>query len=311
LVISLRREKLARFGLQVAEVADIIETALKGLEVSDVYEIDRVTSILIRLPEEYRSSEEAIKNLLVDAPNGERIPLSELADISWDEGPQTIFRENLSRRKIVLGNVNKRDIGSFVAEAQKKISDSVSLPPGYYVTFGGQFESQQRALKHLSQLMLLVILMIFVILFSSFGSIRQALLIIMNIPTTLAGGILALLIAGQSLNVSSTIGLIALFGICAQNDIILVAKINDLRSKGLSLRDAVIQGALTKLRPIIMTDLVMIAAVLPLALIVTTGAELHRPLAVVYVGGFFFAILLRLIVVPVLYETLTKWGKKD
>jgi cobalt-zinc-cadmium resistance protein CzcA len=311
LVIRLRREKLARFGLQVAEVADIIQTALEGMEVSDVYEKDRVTSLLIRLPEEYRSSEEAIKNLLVDVLGGSRIPLSELADISWDEGPQTIFRENLSRRKIVLGNVTKRDIGGFVAEAQRKINESVSLPPGYYVTFGGQFESQQRALKHLTQLMLLVILMIFVILFSSFGSIRQALLIILNIPTTLAGGILALLIAGQSLNVSSTIGLIALFGICAQNDIILVAKINDLRSKGASLRDAVIQGALTKLRPIIMTDLVMIAAVLPLALIVTTGAELHRPLAVVYVGGFFFAIILRLIVVPVLYETLSSTGKKQ
>ncbi len=309
LVIRLRRDRLARFGLQVGEVADIIETALKGLEVSDVYEKDRVTSLLIRLPEEYRSSEEAIKNLLVDVLGGSRIPLSELADISWDEGPQTIFRENISRRKIVLGNVTKRDIGGFVAEAQRRIKDNVSLPPGYYVTFGGQFESQQRALRHLTQLMILVLLMIFVILFSSFGSIRQALLIIMNIPTTLAGGILALLIAGQSLNVSSTIGLIALFGICAQNDIILVAKINDLRSKGASVRDAVIQGALTKLRPIIMTDLVMIAAVLPLALIVTTGAELHRPLAVVYVGGFFFAIILRLIVVPVLYETMAKLGK--
>jgi cobalt-zinc-cadmium resistance protein CzcA len=306
LVITLRRDKLARFGLQVAEVADIIETALNGIEVSDVYEKDRVTSILIRLPEEYRRNEEAVKNLLVDIQEGGRIPLSELADITQDEGPQTIFRENLSRRKIVLGNVTKRDIGGFVAEAERKISENVSLPPGYYVTFGGQFESQQRALKHLVRLMLLVILMIFVILFSSFGSIRQALLIILNIPTTLAGGILALLIAGQSLNVSSTIGLIALFGICAQNDIILVAKINDFRKQGLALRDAVIQGALTKLRPIIMTDLVMIAAVLPLALIVTTGAELHRPLAVVYVGGFFFAIILRLIVVPVLYETLAR-----
>jgi cobalt-zinc-cadmium resistance protein CzcA len=304
LVIRLRRDNLARFGLQVADVADIIETALNGIEATDVYEVDRVTAVLIRLPEEYRNDEEAIRNLLINAPNGERIPLSELADISWDEGPQTIFRENLSRRKIVLGNVTKRDIGGFVAEAQRKIEENVSLPPGYYVTFGGQFESQQRALKHLTRLMLLVILMIFVILFSSFGSIRQALLIILNIPTTLAGGILALLIAGQSLNVSSTIGLIALFGICAQNDIILVAKINDFIRKGLPLREAVIQGALTKLRPIIMTDLVMIAAVLPLALIVTTGAELHRPLAVVYVGGFFFAIILRLIVVPVLYETM-------
>ena len=310
LVIKPRRDKLARFGLQVSEVADIIETALMGLEVTDVYEKDRVTSILIRLPEEYRSHEDNIRNLLVDLRDGGRIPLSELADISRDEGPQTIFRENLSRRKIVLGNVVKRDVGGFVAEAQSQIAENVSLPPGYYVTFGGQFESQQRALKHLTQLMILVILMIFVILFSSFGSIRQALLVILNIPTTLAGGILALLIAGQSLNVSSTIGLIALFGICAQNDIILVAKINDLRRKGASVREAVIQGALTKLRPIIMTDLVMIAAVLPLALIVTTGAELHRPLAVVYVGGFFFAIILRLIVVPVLYETLALVGGK-
>jgi cobalt-zinc-cadmium resistance protein CzcA len=155
------------------------------------------------------------------------------------------------------------------------------------------------------------LLIIFVILFSSFGSIRQALLIILNIPTTLVGGILALLIVGETLNVSSIIGLIALFGICVQNDIILVAKINDYRRQGLSLREAVIQGALTKFRPIFMTDMVMIVGVLPLALIQTTGSELHRPLAVVYVGGFFFAILLRLIIVPLLYETLMslKTGK--
>jgi cobalt-zinc-cadmium resistance protein CzcA len=132
----------------------------------------------------------------------------------------------------------------------------------------------------------------------------------MNIPTTLIGGILGLLIAGQSINVSSTIGLIALFGICVQNDIILVAKINDLRRQGLSLREGVLEGAITKFRPILMTDMVMIVGVLPLALIVTTGAELHRPLAVVYIGGFFFAILLRLIVVPVLYEALAKLGKE-
>jgi cobalt-zinc-cadmium resistance protein CzcA len=154
--------------------------------------------------------------------------------------------------------------------------------------------------------MVIVILIIFIVLFSSFGRIWQALLIILNIPSTLIGGILGLLIAGQTLNVSSTIGLIALFGICVQNDVILVAKINDFRRHGMLLRDAVVQGALTKFRPIFMTDMVMIVAVLPLALIVTTGAELHRPLAVVYIGGFFFAILLRLIVVPVLYEALAR-----
>jgi heavy metal efflux system protein len=307
LVIRLNREKLALFGISIGQMADTIETALNGIEATDVYEVDRITAVLIRLSEKYRNDEEAIKNLLVDAPNGERIPLSELAEITKSEGPQTIFRENLMRRKIILCNVTKRDIGSFVEEARQRIDSQVDLPPGYFVTFGGQFESQQRALKHLGMLMLIVILIIFVVLFSSFGHIWQALLIILNIPTTLIGGILALIIARQTLNVSSTIGLIALFGICVQNDVILVAKINDLRRQGKSLREAVVQGALTKFRPIFMTDLVMIVAVLPLALIKTTGAELHRPLAVVYIGGFFFAILLRLIVVPVLYETLGQW----
>ncbi len=311
LIVRVDRTRLARFGIAVGDVADIIETALNGIEATDVYEEDRITSVLIRLPEEYRNDEEAVKNLLVDAPNGQRIPLSELTDIRISEGPQTIFRENLMRRKIILCNVVDRDIGGFVKEAQQKIEDEVTLPPGYFVTFGGQFESQQRALQHLTTLMLIVILIIFVILFTSFGSIWQALLIIMNIPTTLIGGILGLLIAGQTLNVSSTIGLIALFGICVQNDVILVAKINDYRKQGLPIHEAVVEGALTKFRPILMTDMVMIVGVLPLALVVSTGAELHRPLAVVYIGGFFFAILLRLIIVPVLYETLGRLGKEQ
>jgi cobalt-zinc-cadmium resistance protein CzcA len=310
LVIHLDRGKLARYGIRVSDVADVIETALNGIEATDVYEPDRITSVLIRLPEKYRSNEEGIKNLLVDAPNGERIPLSQLAEISKSEGPQTIFRENLMRRKLILCNVVKRDIGSFVEEAKEKIEANVDLPAGYYFTFGGQYESQQRALEHLTTLMIIVILIIFVILFTSFGSIWQASLIILNIPSTLIGGILGLLIAGQTLNVSSTIGLIALFGICVQNDVILVAKINDFRKQGLSLHESVMKGAITKFRPILMTDLVMIVAVLPMALIVSTGAELHRPLAVVYIGGFFFAILLRLIVVPVLYETLGKFAKE-
>jgi len=306
LIVRLNREKLARFGISVNQVAEVIETALNGIEATDVYEPDRVTSVLIRLPEKYRNDEEGVKNLLVDTPGGERIPLSELAFISRGEGPQTIFRENMMRRKIVLCNVVKRDIGSFVEEARQRIAEEVALPPGYFVTFGGQFESQQRALRHLTLLMAVIMLAIFIVLFSSFGSIWQALLIILNIPSTLIGGILALLLTGQTINVSSMIGLIALFGICVQNDIILVAKINDLRKQGFSVREAVFEGALVKFRPILMTDMVMIVSVLPLALIVTTGAELHRPLAVVYIGGFFFAILLRLFVVPVLYETLAR-----
>jgi cobalt-zinc-cadmium resistance protein CzcA len=310
LVVQVNRAKMARFGIPVGDVADIIETALNGLEATDVYESDRITSVLIRLSENYRKDEEAIKNLLVDAPNGERIPLSELADISKSEGPQTIYRENLMRRKIILCNLVNRDIGSFVSEAQQKIDQEIDLPPGYFVNFGGQFESQQRAMGHLTTLMIIVILIIFVILFTSFGHIWQALLIMIAIPITLIGGIIGLLVAGQTLNVSSTIGLIALFGIGIQNDVILLAKINDYRQQGIALREAVIQGALTKFRAIFMTNMVMIVGVLPLALSVSTGAELHRPLAVVYIGGFFFAILLKMVAVPVLYEIFSRFEKE-
>jgi cobalt-zinc-cadmium resistance protein CzcA len=309
LVILPDREKLARYGLTIGQVAEIIETAFNGLEVTDVYEGDRITSVLIRLPEKFRQDEEALKNLLLDAPSGEKVPLALVADIRRSEGPQTIFRENLMRRKIVLCNVVKRDVGGFVEEVRKAIEEKVALPQGYFVTFGGQYESQQQALRHLALLMALVLLIIFVILFSSFGSIWQALLIILNIPSTLIGGIIALLIAGQSLNVSSTIGLIALFGICVQNDIVLVGKINDFRKQGWPIRQAVVEGALTKFRPIFITDMVMIVSVLPLALLRATGSELHRPLAVVYIGGFVFAIMLRMFVVPVLYELFARQSR--
>lgn len=310
LVIRLDRQRLARHGIPVAEAADVVETALNGMEVTDVYEPDRVTSVLIRLGEQYRNSEEAIRNLLIDAPGGRRVPLSELARIERSAGPQTIFRENLMRRKVILMNVVGRDIGGFVEEARRRIAREVPLPPGYWVSFGGQYESQQHALRHLGMVMLVVLLIIFVVLFSAFGSVWQALLVIMNIPSTLAGGILGLKFAGQTLNVSSTIGLIALFGICAQNDIILVSKINDLRRKGRALGEAVVEGALVKFRPIFITDLVMIVGVLPLVLRVGTGAELHRPLAVVYIGGFLFAVLLRLFVVPVLYDTFARIAER-
>jgi cobalt-zinc-cadmium resistance protein CzcA len=306
MVIQLKREKLARYGIRVADVADIIETALNGIEVTDMYEKERITSVLIRLPEEYRKDEDMIRNLLIDAPSGERIPLTQLAEISHSQGPQTIFREDMMRRKLIVCSVVNRDVGSFVKEARQKIEQNVQLPAGYYVTFGGSFENQQRAMKELLILMLIVILIIFVVLFTSFGSIRQAALIIISIPLSLVGAIIGLLITGQTINVSSMIGLIALFGVCVQNDIILVAKINDFIKQGFSLRDAVMKGSLKKFRAIFMTNLVMVMGALPLVLHVTTGAELHRPLAVVYIGGFTGAIIIRMIVMPVLFEALEK-----
>ncbi|MCK5839961.1 MAG: efflux RND transporter permease subunit, partial [Bacteroidales bacterium] len=309
LILKLKRNKLARYGIRVGDVADIIETALNGIEVTDVYEKNRITSVLVRLPEKYRQDEEMISNLLIEAPNGERIPLTQLAEITHSQGPQTIFRENMMRRKLIVCSVVNRDVGSFVKEVQQKIDANVHFPAGYYVTFGGSFENQQRAMKKLLTLMLVVVLIIFVVLFTSFGSIRQAGLIIISIPLSLVGAIVGLLIAGQTINVSSMIGLIALFGVCVQNDVILVAKINDFIKEGYRLRDAVIAGSLKKFRAIFMTNLVMIAGSLPLVLHVTTGSELHRPLAVVYIGGFIGAILIRMIAMPVFFEALEKLRK--
>jgi len=310
LVITLKRKELARYGIAVGDVADLIETALNGIEVTDIYEKDRITSVLIRLPEAYRKNEEKIKNLLVDAPGGKRIPLSQLADISQSQGPQTIYRENMMRRKLIVCSVVKRDVGSFVQETQQKIMDKVALPAGYFVTFGGQFENQQRAMKELTSLMLIVILIIFVVLFSSFGSIWQAALIIVSIPLSLVGAIVALLISGQTINVSSMIGLIALLGVCVQNDVILMAKINDFIKQGYDLHEAVIRGAMKKFRAIFMTNMVMIVGSIPLALHVATGAELHRPLAVVYIGGFIGAIVIRMVAMPVFYEAVGKLVQK-
>jgi len=310
LVVKLRRIKLARFGIRVEDVADMIEIALNGLEVTNVYEEDRITAVHLRLSEKYRKDEEHVKNLLIDTPDGQRIPLSQLAEISRSEGPQTIFREDLMRRKILVCNVVGRDIVGFVEEARQTIRNDVSLPSGYFVTFGGQFESQQRSMRQLSIMMVIVGLIVFIILFSSLQSIRQSFLILLNIPLTFAGGIIALFIFGYSLNVSSIIGLIALFGIALQNGIILIGKINSLRKEGVELHEAILQGSITRFRPIFMTELILILGVLPLILGTTSGSELHKPLAVVYVGGFLVAIFFEQIVLPVLYEVFAKFKKE-
>jgi cobalt-zinc-cadmium resistance protein CzcA len=309
-LIQLDRQAMARHGIQVDEVADLIETALNGVEVTDVREPERMTSVLLRLPEKYRQDARTIQDLLVDTPYGTRVPLSEIAHVDRSEGPQTIFRESLRRRKIILCNVVGRDIGSFVEQAKREIRRRVELPPGYEFKFGGQFESQQRTMEQLTWMMLVVALSVLVVLFASLGSLRQCLLLLLNVPMTLAGGIVALYLTGETLNVSSVIGFIALFGIALQNGVILVGKINDLRKKGTGLHQAVLRGAVDRFRPILMTELILILGVLPLALGRTSGSEIHRPLAVVYIGGFVAAIFFEQIVLPILYEMLARLKKE-
>jgi len=309
IVVKLDREALARYGLKVDEVAELVETALNGVEVTDVWEAERTTTVLVRLPEEYRRGVEVIENLLVDAPNGQRVPLSQIAHIDRSEGPQTIFRERLMRRKVILCNVVGRDVGSFVEEAKKTIESEVELPDGYYVAFGGQFESQQRTTQQLMWMMVVVGFSVLVVLFATLGSLRQSLLLLLNVPMTVSGGLVALYLTDQTLNVSSLIGFIALFGIAIQNGVVLVGKINDMRRGGQPLHDAVIQGALSRFRPILMTELILILGVLPLAVSHSMGSEIHRPLAIVYIGGFIVAIFFEQIVLPILYEMFGGKGK--
>jgi cobalt-zinc-cadmium resistance protein CzcA len=280
---------------KVEEIHDLV-ARVRGVSDLQVEQTAGVPQLLIRL------------NRQKIARFGIRV--GDLADISRSEGPQTIFRENMMRRKIILCNVTGRDIGGFVAEAQAEIEKSVSLPAGYFVTFGGQFESQQRSMRQLTILMMIVAIVVFVILFSSLGSIRQSFLILINVPMTFAGGIIALFIFGQTLNVSSLIGLIALFGIALQNGIILIGKINSLRKEGVPLHEAVFRGSVIRFRPILMTELILILGVLPLILGSTSGAELHKPLAFVYIGGFLVAIFFEQIVLPVLYEVFAKLRKE-
>ena len=302
LVVDLDRAELARYGIPVGEVADLVETALNGIEVTDVYEEDRITSVLLRLAEESRYDEERVRNLLVDAPNGERIPLSQLADIRHEQGPQEILRENMMRRKLILCSVVGRDVVSLVEEVQREVDAHLDLPAGYFIEYGGSYENQQRAMRDLTVLMVIVLLLIFVVLFSSFGSLLQASLILLAVPLSLFGAVVGLLIAGQTINVSSMIGLIALIGVCVQNDVILMAKINDFIKEGFALRDAVMAGSMKKFRAIFMTNMVMIVGSIPLAFHVSTGSELHRPLAMVYIGGFIGAIVIRMVAMPVLFE---------
>ena len=309
IVIKLDREALARFGLKVEEVADLVETALNGVEVTDVWEAEKTTSVLLRLPEQYRKGAEAIGELVVHAPSGQRVPLSQLAQIEPGEGPQTIFREKLMRRKVILCNVVGRDVGGFVEEAKRAIESRVALPEGYFFAFGGQFESQQRTTQQLMWMMLVVGLSVLVVLFASLGSLRQAMLLLVNVPMTVAGGLVALYLTGQTLNVSSLIGFIALFGIAIQNGVVLVGKINALRAAGRGLHESVVEGSVSRFRPILMTELILILGVLPLAMVRSTGSEIHRPLAIVYIGGFLVAIFFEQILLPLLYEMLAA-GRK-
>ncbi len=306
LTITINRAKIARYGLNISDIQNVIEIAVAGKAASTLYEEDKRFDITVRLPESKRNSIEAIENIFIPTKNGTNIPLAELANVSMVEGPLQISREGGIRRIGIELNISGKDIGSFVAEAKRKIREKIKLPDGYYITWGGQFENQQRAMAKLMIIGPVVIGLIFLLLFVTFRSIRLALLVIFNLPFALIGGIFSLKISSLYLSVPASVGFIVLFGVAVLNGVVLVSHITQLREEGLNLQDAVFKGSLNRLRPVLMTASIAIFSLIPMLFATGTGSEIQKPLATVVVGGLITSTLLTLLLIPTLYGWFEK-----
>jgi heavy metal efflux system protein len=307
LQIKVDREAVSRYGINVEDVNDVVESVVAGKGAGQVYEGEQRFNLVVRFSDEASKDLESIKNMFVSAGNGSRIPLTQLADIQVVEGPSQISREDTRRRIGVELNVRGRDIGSFVGEAQAAVSREVSLPPGYYLTWGGTFENLERASSRLLIVVPLALFLIFVLLFTTFRSVRQALLIYTGIPFAVVGGIFALFVRGMPFSISAGVGFIALFGVAVLNGVVMVSYTNKLRTEGKSIIDAVKEGAETRLRPVLMTALVASLGFIPMAIATSAGAEVQRPLATVVIGGLITSTLLTLLILPTLYG----WFEKE
>lgn len=301
LQVRIDRRAAARYGLSVGAIQDVVQTAVGGKQATEVLEGDRRFAVVARYREAYRNSPQSIRNIHLAAPAGQVVRLGDVADVSIAQGPAQVSREESKRRFTVESNVTGRDIGSFVEDAQSATVREVDFPAGYYVDWGGQFENQQRAQRRLSVIVPITLAIIFVLLFMTFNSVRQAALVLLNIPVSLVGGIVILWATGFYMSVPATVGFIALLGISVQNGIVMVTFINGLRAQDLSVERAVREGAMLRLRPILMTGATTLLGLLPLLFATGLGAEVQRPLAAVVVGGMFTAVASTLLLLPTLY----------
>ncbi|MBC8205940.1 MAG: efflux RND transporter permease subunit [Kiritimatiellaeota bacterium] len=298
------RAACARYGIAVSDVLELVELAIGGEPVDQIYLNNRRFRIHVRYQESFRASPDAIRNLLVYTEDGSLVSLEQVATVREVIGPLQINREKNQRRWIVQGNVRGRDLGSVAADIRARIDEQVKLPNGYFVEYGGQFENQQRAMQRLMLIVPLVFVGVFILLWMAFGAWRDALIIIINVPLALIGGIAGLLITGEYLSVPAAVGFIALFGIAVQNGVVLVSYFNQLRRDGMSLQDAVLEGGMLRLRPVLMTALTTVLGLLPLLLSQGIGSEVQRPLAVVVVFGLTTSTLLTLFVIPAVYSLI-------
>jgi len=300
--ITIDRERLARYGLNAADVLDTVQAIRVGKVVGTIFEGQRRFDLVVRLSEEVLGNPDIIATLPVANDKGRFVPLAQVADVRLDTGPSQVSRKNVQRRIVVESNVRGRDLAGFVAEAQKKVSQAVRLPAGYYIEWGGQFEQLQEARQRLAVVVPLTLLVILLILYMAFGALRPALLIFLNVPLAATGGIFALALRGLPFSISAAVGFIALFGIAVLNGVVLVSYINQLRQEGRPLEEAIVEGAKTRLRPVLMTAMVASFGFVPMAMATSMGAEVQRPLATVVIGGLITSTLLTLLVLPTIYR---------
>jgi len=311
LLIRVDRRAIARYGLNVADVQRVVHAAIGGEVAGQIFEDIRRFDILVRYEAEARDDADAIRQLLITTPDGARVPLEELATVEEITGPRQITREDNQRFITVQCNVVDRDIGTFVEEAQGAIDDRIELAPGYLVTWGGQFRLQQEANKRLAVVVPVTLLATLLLLFGSFHSLRNSLLIVLNIPLALVGGIAALWLSGQNLSVPASVGFIALFGIALENGMVLVTYLNQLCGEGVDMDEASVNGACLRLRPVLMTALTTALGLFPLLLASGAGSEVQRPLATVVIGGLATSTILTLVVVPALYKWFSVVPARD
>ncbi len=298
---EIQRSELDRYGLNVSDVRELMETLLGGKQISEMIEGERRFGIAVRLPESYRNNLDQLGDLYLIAPNGERVQLRQIADLKVVRGPEMVNRESARRMVAVQASVSGRDLGGFVQEAQQKAAHSMKLPAGYTLDWGGQFENQQRANKRLAFVLTVSIVIIFALLYATFQSARKALLILLIVPFALVGGIAALWLRGLNLSLSASIGFIALFGVAVLNGVVLVSHIDSLRAGGRKIAEAIREGAQDRLRPVLMTACVASLGFIPMAVSTSRGAEVQRPLATVVIGGLITATMLTLYLLPILY----------
>ena len=296
------REACARYGINVSDILEVVEVAIGGETVDQVFLNTRRFGIQVRLDERHRQDTEVIGNILVHSADGIQVPLSQVAQVKEVVGPIQINRENNQRRWIISANVRGRDMGGVVTDIQKLVEEKIKLPSGYYLEYGGQFENQQRAMKRLGIIVPIALGLIFIMLYMSLGSLKSASLIFINVPLALIGGILGLFAMGEYLSVPASVGFIALFGIAVQNGLVLVSYINQLREEGYGISEAIVEAGIMRLRPVLMTALTTILGLVPLLLSRGMGSEVQRPLATVVVFGLISSTFLTLVLIPTLYE---------